>query len=120
MSIKVQFAIGYDFRLDLCFGHNTLEGKHIVLEHGDIYQFCDYNEGKVMTCDCVVIVANLVLHSTVVSLDVCDLFVLSRDVKLGVQIGKVATTLPKLIVKEHADDFKTSGDVCTNQGFEVL
>ena len=70
--------------------------------------------------DYVVIEADRVLHGAVVSLDFWNVFVSRCDVKLGVQIGKVAMHLLKLIVSKHDGNFKTSDDVYTDQGFEVL
>ena len=120
MSIEVQLAIVYYFRWALCFGHATLEGEHVAPEHGGIYHFYDHDGGQMIKWDYIVIALNLVLQDAVVSLDFWDVFVLRRDTKMDVQVGKADTHWLKLIINEHDNDFKTSGDVCIDQGFEVL
>ena len=47
ISIEVQLAIEYDSRWALCFGHATLEGKHVAPEYGGDH-FYDHNGGKVI------------------------------------------------------------------------
>jgi hypothetical protein len=43
MSIEVQFVFEYDFRLALCFGHVTLEGKAVATAYGYVYHVNDHN-----------------------------------------------------------------------------
>ena len=76
--------------------------------------------GEAIKRDYIVIVTNSVLHGVVVPLNLWDVFVSRRDMKLGVQVYKVAMDWLKLIVSKHDGDFDTSGDVCTYQGLEVL
>ena len=61
-------------------------------QNTDVYTFSmTMIMGKVIKRDYVVIVANMFLHSAVVSLDFWDVFISRRDVKLSVQVCKVAT-----------------------------
>ena len=120
MSIEVQPAPKYDFRWTLCFEHTTLESKHVGPEHGGAYDFCDNNGGQMLKHKYVIITTNTFLCSAVVSLDYWEVFVLSGDVKLGVEISNVATYLLKLVVRKHASDSKSSSDVFSNQGFEMF
>ena len=69
MSIEVQFAIEYDFKWALCFGHVTIEGGHSVPEHNGVYHFYYHDGGKVIKSDYVVVAANLVPHGTVLSVE---------------------------------------------------
>ena len=118
VSIEVQFAIEYDFRWTLCFGHATFEGKHGAPEHGCVYLFYDNDGREMFEWNSIVVTANSFLHSAVVSLDFWDMFVSRGDMKMGVQVSKVATNWLKLIICEHDRDSKSSGDICANQGFE--
>ena len=68
----------------------------------------------------VVIAANLVLHSSVVLINLWDVSVSKLDVKLGLLVCKVAMNWLKLVVYKHDGDFETTSDVCTYQGLEVL
>ena len=70
--------------------------------------------------DYVVIAASPVLDGAVVSLDLWDVLASRCDVKLGMQVCKVATHWLKLVVCKHDGDFETSGDVRTYQCLEVL
>ena len=58
-----------------------------------------------------VIAANSVFDGAVVLLDLWDVLILRCDVKLDMQVCKVATHWLKLVVCEHDGDFETSGDV---------
>ena len=83
LDIVVHLEIEYDFRWALCFGHTTLEGKHVALEHNGVYHFHNHNGGKVFKWDYVVITVTLFVYSAVVSLDFWDVFVSRRDMTLG-------------------------------------
>ena len=58
MSVKVQFAIEYDFRWALRLGNATLQGEHVAPEHGYVYHFYYYDRRQVIKRDYVVITAN--------------------------------------------------------------
>ena len=99
---------------------STLQGKHVAPDHDYVYCFYDYDRGQVIKWEYVVIAANSVFDSAVVSLDLWDMLVSRCDVKLGMQVCKVATHWLKLVVSKHDGDFETPADVCTYQCLEVL
>ena len=84
MNVEVQFAIEYDFRWVYCFGHATLEGEHVRLEHDGIYHFYDHDGGEGdqmgLCCSC----RKLGPSRGVVLLNLWDVFVSICDTKMGV------------------------------------
>ena len=91
MSVAVQFAVEYDFRWALRLGDATLQGKHVAPEHGCVYHIYYYDKRQVIKQDYVVVASNPVFDGTVISLDLWDVLVSRYDVKLDMQIRKVAT-----------------------------
>ena len=120
VSVEVQFAVEYDLKWALRLGDATLQGKHVAPEHGCVYHFSYYDRRQVIKRDYVVIAANSVFDSAVVSLYLWDMLILICEVKLGMQVRKVATHCLGLAVCKHDGDVGTSGDTCNNQRLEVL
>ena len=68
----------------------------------------------------VVITANVFLDSAAVPPNFFDVFISSGDMKLDVQINKVAAYWLKLVVCKYDSNSKVPSDVCADQGFEML
>ena len=120
VRIEVQLVVEYDFRWALRFGDATLQGKHVAPEHGCVYHFYYYDRRQVVKQNYVAIAVNPVLDGTVILLNLWDVLVSRCDVKLGIQVRKVATHWLELVVYKHGGDFETSGDVRANQRLEML
>ena len=90
VSIEVQLAAEYDLRWALHFRDATLQSKHVAPEHSCIYHLYYYDRRQVVKRDYVVITANPVFDGTIAPLDLWDVLVSRCDVKLGMQVRKVA------------------------------